>query len=331
MNFAHNRIISPSEIDNSKYRCEYVVIGSGAGGSVAAMELSEAGKDVIILEEGLYFDSSDFKNDISDMTKASWRNSGVTPFWGKPPIGFAEGRCVGGSTVINGGLIWRTPEHILDLWKKDFGFSGNKFIQTPNIDNLVKNSILLKNFHVDPTCAPTRAALLTGRYSNRTGVWHTVQGRNMLREREITLADVLKENGYETGLFGKWHLGDNYPYRPVDRGFNHCIMHHAGGVGQAPDYWGNDYFDDTYNANGVFERFDGFCTDIWFDEAIKFIKSNKKKGEILDLSGNVLSFHDGIQNFTVGQRRGLGIANDEPLYVVAVSYTHLTLPTNREV
>ena len=90
MNFAHNRIISPSEIDNSKYRCEYVVIGSGAGGSVAAMELSEAGKDVIILEEGLYFDSSDFKNDISDMTKASWRNSGVTPFWGKPPIGFAE-------------------------------------------------------------------------------------------------------------------------------------------------------------------------------------------------------------------------------------------------
>lgn len=125
MNIAHNRILSPIEIDNSKYRCEYVVIGSGAGGSVAAMELSEAGKDVIVLEEGLYFDSSDFKNDISNMTKASWRNSGVTPFWGKPPIGFAEGRCVGGSTVINGGLIWRTPEHILDLWKKYFGFSDN--------------------------------------------------------------------------------------------------------------------------------------------------------------------------------------------------------------
>ena len=157
----------------------------------------------------------------------------------------------------------------------DFGFSGNKFIQTPNIDKLVKNSILLTNFHVDPTCAPTRAALLTGRYSNRTGVWHTVQGRNMLREREITLADILKENGYETGLFGKWHLGDNYPYRPVDRGFTYSVMHHAGGVGQAPDYWGNDYFDDTYNFNGVFKRFDGFCTDIWFDEAIKFIKSNK--------------------------------------------------------
>ena len=173
----------------------------------------------------------------------------------------------------------RLPNIILvitdDQGYGDFGFSGNKLIQTPNIDELVKNSILLKNFHVDPTCAPTRAALLTGRYSNRVGVWHTVQGRNMLREREITLADVLEENGYETGLFGKWHLGDNYPYRPVDRGFNHCIMHHAGGVGQAPDYWGNDYFDDTYNANGIFERFDGFCTDIWFDEAIKFIKSNK--------------------------------------------------------
>jgi len=159
----------------------------------------------------------------------------------------------------------------------DFRFSGNQHIHTPNIDKLRNESILLDNFHVDPTCSPTRAALLTGRYSNRTGVWHTVQGRNLLREREITLADILSKNGYKTAIFGKWHLGHNYPYRAQDRGFGYHVIHSAGGVGQAPDYWGNDYFDDTYLVNGTYQKFKGFCTDIWFDEAIRFIKQNKNK------------------------------------------------------
>jgi len=159
----------------------------------------------------------------------------------------------------------------------DFGFTGNEVIKTPNIDKLRAQSTLLNNFHVDPTCAPTRAALMTGRYSNRAGVWHTVQGRSMLRKREITMANILSENGYATGMFGKWHLGDCYPYRPEDRGFQHVVYHSAGGVGQAPDYWGNDYFDDTYIVNGEFKRFKGYCTDIWFDEGIKFIKENKDK------------------------------------------------------
>ena len=119
--------------------------------------------------------------------------------------------------------------------------------------------------------------LMTGRYSDRVGVWHTVQGRNMLRKREVTMADVFKSNGYATGMFGKWHLGDCYPYRPEDRGFQHCVYHKAGGVGQAPDYWGNDYFDDTYVVNGKFQQFKGFCTDIWFDEGMKFIKDSKAK------------------------------------------------------
>ncbi len=168
----------------------------------------------------------------------------------------------------------------------DFGFSGNQYIRTPHIDKFRDNSILLDNFHVDPTCSPTRAALLTGRYSNRTGVWHTVQGRNLLRKREITLPDILSNNGYETGIFGKWHLGHNYPYRAQDRGFKHFVIHSAGGVGQAPDYWGNDYFDDTYIKNGIYEKFDGFCTDIWFEEAIKFIKKNKNKPFFAYISTN---------------------------------------------
>ncbi len=157
----------------------------------------------------------------------------------------------------------------------DLAFTGNPAIKTPNIDKLCSQGTLLNNFHVDPTCAPTRSALMTGRYSDRVGVWHTVQGRSMLRRREVTMANVFADNGYATGMFGKWHLGDCYPYRPEDRGFGHCVYHQAGGVGQAPDYWGNDYFDDTYIVNGKHQRFEGYCTDIWFDEGMKFIKKNK--------------------------------------------------------
>ena len=168
----------------------------------------------------------------------------------------------------------------------DFGFTGNKIIKTPNIDKLRTQSTLLNNFHVDPTCAPTRAALMTGRYSNRVGVWHTVQGRSMLRRREVTMANVFSSNGYATGMFGKWHLGDCYPYRPEDRGFQHTVYHQAGGVGQAPDFWGNDYFDDTYIVNGKLKQFEGYCTDIWFDEGIKFIKANKDKPFLAYISTN---------------------------------------------
>ncbi len=168
----------------------------------------------------------------------------------------------------------------------DLASTGNTIIKTPNIDKLRTEGLLLDNFHVDPTCAPTRSALMTGRYSNRVGVWHTVQGRSMLRKREVTMADVFKENGYATGLFGKWHLGDCYPYRPEDRGFTHTVYHGAGGVGQAPDYWGNDYFDDTYIVNGKFQQFTGYCTDIWFDEGIKFMKANKDKPFFAYISTN---------------------------------------------
>ena len=168
----------------------------------------------------------------------------------------------------------------------DVAFTGNPAIKTPNIDKLCSQGTLLNNFHVDPTCAPTRSALMTGRYSDRVGVWHTVQGRSMLRRREITMADIFSQNGYATGMFGKWHLGDCYPYRPEDRGFQHCVYHQAGGVGQAPDYWGNDYFDDTYIVNGKHQRFEGFCTDVWFDEGMKFIKANKDKPFFAYISTN---------------------------------------------
>jgi len=162
----------------------------------------------------------------------------------------------------------------------DIGAHGNSVINTPNLDQLHGESVRLTNFHVDPTCAPTRSALITGRYSTRTGVWHTVIGRSLLDPREVTVADVFKANGYRTGMFGKWHLGDSYPLRPQDRGFEVTTHHGGGGVGQTPDFWGNDYFDDTYaREDGTFQQYDGYCTDVWFDEALKFVEHSKDAGE----------------------------------------------------
>jgi arylsulfatase B len=158
----------------------------------------------------------------------------------------------------------------------DLSCHGNPWLKTPNLDRLYKESVRLNNYHVSPTCAPTRAALMTGRYSNRTGVWHTINGRSILRKNETTLAELFRQAGYRTGLFGKWHLGDNYPSRPEDKGFNEVFRHGGGGMGQTPDYWDNAYFDNTYIHNGKPETVNGFCTDVFFDQAMNFIKTESE-------------------------------------------------------
>ncbi len=160
----------------------------------------------------------------------------------------------------------------------DVGAHGNTVIRTPHLDALHAQSVRLTNFHVDPTCSPTRSALVTGRYSSRTGVWHTIMGRSIVHRDETTFADVLSEAGYATGFFGKWHLGDSAPYRPIDRGFQRAVYHGGGGVGQTPDYWGNDYFDDTYWSDGAPTPYEGYCTDVFFDNALEFIEAQAEDG-----------------------------------------------------
>lgn len=175
----------------------------------------------------------------------------------------------------------RQPNVILiitdDQGYGDIAAHGNPYISTPNLNRLYSESMRLTNYHVSPTCSPTRAALLTGRYNNRTGVWHTVTGRSRIREDEITMAQIFSDNGYETGMFGKWHLGFSYPARPMDKGFKTAVYHGGGGVGNTPDYWDNDYFDDHYFVNGEARPFNGYCTDVWFSEASKFIRANQDK------------------------------------------------------
>jgi arylsulfatase A-like enzyme len=154
----------------------------------------------------------------------------------------------------------------------DLACHGNPYIRTPHLDRLWSESVRFTNFHVAPTCSPTRAGLLTGHFANATGVWHTIGGRSLLRRDERTLADFLSAAGYATGLFGKWHLGDAFPYRPQDRGFQEVVTHGGGGVGNTPDYWGNNYADDTYCHNGTWEPFAGYCTDVWFRLALDFVE-----------------------------------------------------------
>ena len=197
-------------------------------------------------------------------------------------LGAAAAACSrpAGAVGITDGAAKR-PNVILvltdDQGYGDLGCLGNPVIETPHLDRMCAESVRFTNFHVSPTCSPTRAALMTGRDCNRVGVWHTVMGRSLLREDEVTMADVFSANGYATGIFGKWHLGDNYPYRPQDRGFQETLTHGGGGVGQTPDFWGNDYFDDTYFHNGKPERFTGYCTDVWFEGARRFIEQHKNR------------------------------------------------------
>jgi arylsulfatase B len=161
----------------------------------------------------------------------------------------------------------------------DLSCHGNPILDTPELDRLHADSVRLTDYHVAPTCSPTRAALLTGHWTNRTGVWHTIMGRSMLRADEVTMGRIFQDAGYVTGMFGKWHLGDNHPYRPEDRGYTEVMRHGGGGVGQTPDYWNNAYFDGHYWHNGTPEPVEGFCTDVFFDYAKRFIKQAHDQGK----------------------------------------------------
>ncbi len=152
---------------------------------------------------------------------------------------------------------------------------GHAQIKTPNIDALAKESVEFTHFYAPPYCSPSRSVIMTGRHAMRSGVFTTVGGRSIMHRDAITLPDILKKNGYHTAIFGKWHLGFSYPYRPQDRGFDEVFVHGGGGVGQMEDYYGNTLFDTTFIHNGKVTPTKGYCTDTLFSQAMAYIESHR--------------------------------------------------------
>ena len=162
----------------------------------------------------------------------------------------------------------------------DMSCHGNPVLKTPNIDRLHDEGVRFSDFHVSPTCAPTRCALMTGRHEFKSGVTHTIMERERMSLKAITIAQALRSAGYATGIFGKWHLGDEPNHWPSQRGFGEMFIHGAGGIGQSypgscGDAPGNTYFSPAILHNGRFERTDGYCTDVFFRQATQWIEQVK--------------------------------------------------------
>ena len=159
----------------------------------------------------------------------------------------------------------------------DLSCMGNQLLKTPHIDSFHKGATRFSDFHVSPTCAPTRAALMSGRVAFKNGVTHTILQRERMALSTFTLPQALKTAGYTTGLFGKWHLGDEEEYLPQSRGFDEVIMHGAGGIGQTrlgdfPANGKNVYFDNVLLHNDTIVKTKGFCTDLFFNAGLAWIK-----------------------------------------------------------
>jgi len=163
----------------------------------------------------------------------------------------------------------------------DLSFNGNPILKTPHLDAFARQSVRFTDFHVSPTCAPTRASLMTGRHEFRSGVTHTIHERERLSLKAVTLPQILKSAGYATGIFGKWHLGDEDAYQPGQRGFDEVFIHGAGGIGQTyagscGDAPGNTYFDPAIRHNGRFVKTKGYCTDVFFAQALQWMDARRK-------------------------------------------------------
>ncbi|MDE3742323.1 arylsulfatase [Maribacter polysaccharolyticus] len=199
-----------------------------------------------------------------------------------------------GSNIVRGQELERPNIIIIitdDQGYGDLGYTGNPHVKTPNIDAFAREGIRFNNFYVSPVCAPTRASLMTGRYSLRTGIRDTYNGGAIMASNEVTIAELLKQADYKTGIFGKWHLGDNYPSRPMDQGFDESLIHLSGGMGQVGDFTtyfqGNrSYFDPVLWHNGKQEAYDGYCSDIFANNAIDFIEKNHQQPFFCYLSFN---------------------------------------------
>ena len=191
-----------------------------------------------------------------------------------------------GSQVAARSLEGSRPNVIFvltdDQGMGDLACLGNPIISTPNLDKFYAQSTRFTEMHVSPTCAPTRSALFSGRHEFKNGVTHTILEREIMALSTTTFPQLLRGAGYETGIFGKWHLGDEDAHQPYNRGFSETFIHGAGGIGQAyegscADFPPNReeegrYFDNVILHNDTIVQTKGFCTDVFFQAGLGWIK-----------------------------------------------------------
>ncbi|MHC4404794.1 MAG: arylsulfatase [Planctomycetota bacterium] len=151
----------------------------------------------------------------------------------------------------------------------DMGRHGTPILKTPNMDRLYDESVRMTDFSVSPTCSPTRAALMTGMQEFNSGVTHTVRPRRNMNREVMILPQILREAGYATALFGKWHLGQEDGYRPDQRGFQTALI-----VLRDTQ---NSHYDPKLLSNGEPVSIKGYRTDIFFSEAMKWITDHKQQ------------------------------------------------------
>ena len=175
----------------------------------------------------------------------------------------------------------------------DLSLHGNPHLKTPHLDSIGADGVQFTQFQVCPVCSPTRSSLMTGRYNYRTGVVDTYLGRSLMYPDEVTIAEILSRAGYRTGIFGKWHLGDNYPLRSIDQGIEESLVHPGGGLTQPSDPPGNTYFDPILRHNGRPVRRKGYCTDIFVNAALEFIEKNRSSPFFAYIAPNAP--HDPLQ------------------------------------
>lgn len=177
--------------------------------------------------------------------------------------------------------VKQAPPNVMILLVDDIGYPdlaclGNPRSKTPCLDRLYQESVRFTDFHVTPMCSPTRAQLLTGRHCLDNEASMVTCGRSLPRTDMPMMSEIFKANGYATGLFGKWHLGGNHPFRPMDRGFDEALYFPGSSLGTARDYWNNNGFDSTVLHNGVRTKYPGYITDVWSDQAMTWMAKQQK-------------------------------------------------------
>ncbi|TGV00781.1 arylsulfatase [Flavivirga rizhaonensis] len=195
----------------------------------------------------------------------------------------------------------------------DIGAHGNPYLKTPQIESLGEQGLEMTHFFSYPNCSASRAALLTGRYPYRTGVTAVTQVDHFMNTSEITIAEILRDSGYRTGIFGKWHLGDNAPMRPIDQGFQEALVHRGGGIGQAAGPAGNTYFDPVLEHNGIPKKYEGYCDDIFTEATIDFIRKKDGKPFFAYLATNLPHFPLQVPEKRVQPYRDIGLHEDNAL------------------